>query len=797
MKAIIMAGGEGTRLRPLTCTAPKPMAKIMNKPVMEHIIELLKKNGFTEIGVTLRYMPDAIIDYFGNGSRFGVSLTYFIEDSPRGTAGSVADCKSFLDDDFLVISGDALCGIDLESAVTWHKSKKAEATIILHTMDIPLEYGVVICDKNGKILRFVEKPSWGQVFSDRVNTGIYILKPSVLDGVGDNECDFSKDVFPLMLSSGRELYGYTADGYWCDIGDVDILRHCHFDIFNKKISIRIDGREIRGNVFVGEGALIEDGAKLIPPVYIGRGSRIRSGAVIDSYTVVGENSTINGGASIKRTVIGGGVVVGSNAEIRGSVICDRAVIRGRSSVFEQSVIGEGSLVGEGAIIKPGVRIWPYKNIGADETVNTNLVWGRNQSKNVFGERGIIGEICIDMTPQLAASVGAAAGSLTKGKIGVSCDGSPGGVMIKKAVISGIMSSEAQAFDLGDLPLSVARAGVRYLGLDCGIHASAKKNAGRIIVLNEQGADVDNNWERKLQALLDREDYMRAESDTIKEVIYESEYVKKYIADIIASVKNKKLDYSVLAHCESKSGEKILAGLAGELGFCANFTSSSSISEIARETAKKNCDMGFLIDADCEGLQLCDKDGRIADRDKYMVLTSLVVMKQYDNASIAALVTAPSVIEELAKEYGATVVRTRDSASELLKAYNDSRPEYKDQLIFATDAIASAVKLMDFMKSNALGLSDLLKEIPHFYMIRQEVGCAPQDKGRIIREMLEDKDSVADSDGVKIRKTGGYVLIIPSGDKNGCRVLAEANKEEYAEELAAEYKKIIRNMLNND
>lgn len=797
MKAIIMAGGEGTRLRPLTCTAPKPMAKIMNKPVMEHIIELLKKHGIVDIGVTLRYMPDAIKNYFGDGSRFGVSLTYFIEDRPRGTAGSVADCRNYLDEDFLVISGDALCSIDIEAAVNWHKSKKAEATIILHTMDIPLEYGVVVCDKNGKILRFVEKPSWGQVFSDRVNTGIYILKPSVLDMVGQEMCDFSKDVFPALLAGNRELYGYTADGYWCDIGDVDVLRHCHFDIFNKKITVRIDGRETEENIFIGEGAIIENGAKLISPVYIGRGSRIRAGAVIDSYTVIGENSTINRGASVKRTVVGSGVVIGSNSEIRGAVICDRAVIRGGASVFEQSVIGEGSLVGEGAIVKPGVRVWPYKNVGAKETVSSNLVWGKNQGKNIFGEKGIYGEICIDMTAQLASSIGAATGSIAKGKIGVSSDGSPGGNMIKSAVISGVMSSEAQVFDLGEQPLSVTRAGVRYFGLDGGIHASVENTAGRIIILNEYGCEADNGAERKLQMLLDREDFMRAEADTIKDVIYEGEFVNKYQGDIVSIIKSKNMDYSILAHCESRWGEKLLCAVAGDLGLRLLFTSKNNIEDIAKETCENNFDLGVLIDADCGGLVLCDNNGRIADKDKYQILTSLIIMKQYENANIAVPVTAPSVIEELAEKYGANVTRTRDCISEQLKTYNDTKPEYREQLIYATDAIYSIVKILDYMTASSINLSDLLGEIPDYYIIRKEIDCAPQDKGRIIREMLDYNDCYADSDGVRVKKKDGYVLIIPSGDKNGCRVYAEAKKEEYAQELAIEYNKIIRNMLKKE
>ena len=199
MKAIIMAGGSGTRLRPLTCTMPKPMARIMNKPVMEHITELLKKHGITDIGVTLRYLPESIKEYFGDGSAFGVNFTYFTENEPLGTAGSVMACSGFLNEDFLVISGDSFTDFNLSEAIAFHKEKEAEATLILHSVDVPIEYGVVVTEKDGKICRFLEKPDWSRVFSDTVNTGIYILNPSVFDGVTQKSPDFSKDIFPKLL----------------------------------------------------------------------------------------------------------------------------------------------------------------------------------------------------------------------------------------------------------------------------------------------------------------------------------------------------------------------------------------------------------------------------------------------------------------------------------------------------------------------------------------------------------------------------------------------------------------------
>src|SRR5918992_1232772 len=225
VRAVVMAGGEGTRLRPLTSNQPKPMVPIVGKPCMEHIVDLLRRHGFEDIVVTLAFMPQMIRGYFGDGASQGLQIRYSIEEMPAGTAGSGKLAQEALDDTFLVISGDALCDIDLGKIVEFHEARGAAVTIGLKSVDNPLEFGIVVTDEEGKVERFLEKPSWGQVFSDTINTGIYVLEPEVLKHVPtDRPFDFSKDLFPLLLEMGRPLYGFVFDGYWQDIGDLDQYR---------------------------------------------------------------------------------------------------------------------------------------------------------------------------------------------------------------------------------------------------------------------------------------------------------------------------------------------------------------------------------------------------------------------------------------------------------------------------------------------------------------------------------------------------------------------------------------------
>ncbi|MGB9860054.1 MAG: sugar phosphate nucleotidyltransferase, partial [Moorellaceae bacterium] len=321
MKAIIMAGGEGSRLRPLTCRRPKPLVPVANRPVMEYCVELLREQGFKEIGVTLQYLPTLVEEYFGDGSDFGVRLRYFVEHSPLGTAGSVKNAADFLDETFVVVSGDALTDFDLQKALDFHRERRAMATLVLTQVENPLEYGVVITEEDGRIRAFLEKPSWGEVFSDRINTGIYILEPEVLELVPpDTFFDFSKDLFPLLLREGKPLFGITLEGYWCDIGHVGQYIQAHQDILTGKVKIKVVGEDKGQGVVVGEGVEIDPTAEIRGPVLLGGFCRIEAGAILGPYTVLGPYCRVGRGARVERAVLWDKVTVGAQSIVEGGIL---------------------------------------------------------------------------------------------------------------------------------------------------------------------------------------------------------------------------------------------------------------------------------------------------------------------------------------------------------------------------------------------------------------------------------------------------------------------------------------------
>ena len=240
MKAVILAGGMGTRLRPVTGEHPKPMVRLLGRPVMEHIVELLRTCGYTEICAALHYRAGEIMAHFGDGSRFGVRMEYRIETEPLGTAGSVKSCRNFYGgEDFLVISGDAACDFDLAALMEEHREKGAAVTVALSAESVPLRYGLAVTDAQGEIRAFIEKPDWPRVVTDLVNTGIYVISPRVMELVPDQEsCDFGKELFPLLLEKGEKLRGRVMDGYWTDIGTPQDYYRCCADALDGTRKIR-------------------------------------------------------------------------------------------------------------------------------------------------------------------------------------------------------------------------------------------------------------------------------------------------------------------------------------------------------------------------------------------------------------------------------------------------------------------------------------------------------------------------------------------------------------------------------
>lgn len=321
IKAFILAAGAGTRLRPLTYEIPKPMVPLANKPVVEYTIESLKKHNITSMMMNLHTLPHLIKNYFGDGKDFGVDISYSYEENLLGTAGGLKKCREFFDSTFIVMSGDGLSDIEITSALEFHKKKKSLATMILKKIETRFNYGITVADRFNKIVKFVEKPTWGSVFSDTVNTGIYIFEPEIFKFIPEGFYDFGQDLWPKLLKLKKPIYAYTTNGYWTDIGNIEEYKKATKDILEGKINLNIPGKPFRTKeVKIGENSFVDKSVKFIGKSLIGRNCKIGKNVVVDNGTIIGNNVIIKDDVIIKDSILLDNVVVNNEAKLHSSIV---------------------------------------------------------------------------------------------------------------------------------------------------------------------------------------------------------------------------------------------------------------------------------------------------------------------------------------------------------------------------------------------------------------------------------------------------------------------------------------------
>lgn len=535
MKAVVMAGGDGARLRPLTIGRPKPMVPLVNKPVMLHILELLRSHGITEVVVTLRYLATVVQDFFGDGSHLGMNITYVVEESPLGTAGSVKHAAAHLDETFLVISGDALTDFDLESIVRTHRERDVLATLTLTRVHNPLEYGVVVTDDDGYVTRFLEKPSWAELISDTVNTGIYVLEPEALDLIPeDTFYDFSNDLFPAMLANELEIYSCIAEGYWCDVGNITEYQRATSDLLYGKVKLSEPiGAHLGGGIWVGENVEIAPSAQLFGPIFLGSEVKVKGDVQIYGPSIIRDSTVIDNYSRIERSIIWRNNYIGENCEIRGAIITRQCSVKPKVVIYEGVVIGDNCALGEGSVLHADVKLWPHKQVDDGAIVKESIIWGEQGRRSLFSRFGVSGVVNVDLTPEYAAKLSAALGAtLPKGSyVALNRDVHRSSRMLKRALISGLPSSGVNVWDLGNVAIPVARYFVRtHETVSAGIHVRLSPFDQRVVdirIINGQGMNQTTNDERVIERNFFREDFRRAFLNEIGVIQYVSTAMDEY------------------------------------------------------------------------------------------------------------------------------------------------------------------------------------------------------------------------------------------------------------------------------
>ncbi|WLR49840.1 sugar phosphate nucleotidyltransferase [Bacillus tianshenii] len=503
MKAVILAGGKGTRLRPLTCNLPKPMLPIMEKPVLQHLIELLQRYHIKEAAVTVEYMSTSIKRYFGDGEGFDVDIQYFEEKKPLGTAGAINSTQGFCDETFLVISGDIVTDFDLAEGLAFHRKHGGVATVFSVEVAKPQEYGVIFSDENGKITDFEEKPRRTNLQSRLVNTGVYIFNRRIFDYIPVGvEWDISRDLIPSLLAEGEPIYTYSSSAYWKDVGTTEQYRQVHEDILRGKVNVNFSAVwNDEYGVWMGDGVSIEEGAFIKGPAYIGSGAVIRSGAKIDPYSVVGSHAEVQHKASIRKSIIWQNSYIGEKTELRGAIIAEKNVLWNGAAVYENGIVGSASTIGADVVVRPEVKIWPYKKIEHDTVLDHSLVWGHHQPVSLFQGHSIIGKANIEMTPEFIVNLaGAYKAVVSEGdEIIISSDNNPYTSLLKDIFIHTVRSGGINVLEekAGSLPV-VSFALAANEGRVAGIYLEMQDDNVIIQCLDENGERLNNKKQYELE-----------------------------------------------------------------------------------------------------------------------------------------------------------------------------------------------------------------------------------------------------------------------------------------------------------
>ncbi len=798
MKAIIMAGGKGTRLRPLTCNVPKPMVSLLDRPVMEYSIELLKQHGIVEIGITVQFLPEMIRQYFGNGEEFGVNLHYFEEETPLGTAGSVLNTREFLDDTFVVISGDALTDFDLTEAIRFHKQKKSVATLVLTQVNTPLDYGVVMIDDTGAVIRFLEKPSWGEVFSDTVNTGIYILEPQVFKYYeSGTEFDFSKDLFPRLIQEEKPLYGYVASGYWSDIGNLSQYRQTQCDMLEGKVAVTIKGTQIAPQVWIGDNCNIGEDVFLNGPSFLGNNCIIEDKVWIGEYTVIATGSLLKYHASVERTIIGKHSIIEQGAELKGATLGQGVKILAGASASEGAVLGDRCLIGKKAIIHPGIKIWPNKSVDDHTTANHSLIWGEKSSKNLFGQFGVSGSYHSHMTTTFIHRLSLAYGSILPiaFTVGVGHDDSSFSRLAAETFASGLHASGINTYDFGTTTSSVTRYGTAHLDSIGGVHIRkmAERSQDILIIefLDKDGITICKSIERKIENTYHQEDYRLINTDFVG---------KRRICPAVASLYRESLQkllnqssietmkYKVVLEYNERNKNAIIPDLLQHLG-CKVIQvnrGDSTLDEISQLIISTKADFGIQVDDNAQNITLVTDKGKVISEETLFLLQTVLRLERLKSSHIHVPVNVPTIVEMMANQYGKQVIKTKADVRTIMEGcQNEGYHIYYDGLY-------TVVHTMQLMAERRITLEELIATIPHFTLLKRQVNCPWTEKGTVMRSLMEETQGkqIELIDGIKIFHQEGWTLILPDSDEPIFQVLANATTHQIAEDLTFMYMKKI-------
>lgn len=822
-----MAGGFGTRIQPLTHTLPKPMLPIVNRPMLEMIVDKLRSAGITEIIVLLYFMPEVIQEYFKDGSAFGVKITYVIPDDDYGTAGALKCAEPYMEgDDALVISGDLVCDFDLETIIRFHRMKRSKLTITLTSVEIPLQFGVVITDEEGRIERFLEKPSWGEVFSDQINTGIYVINNEVMAAIPSHvNYDFSKNLFPALMGKGETLWGCLMEGYWRDVGNPDSYRSVHKDIFEGKAKFDYPMEVIEeknGRLFYAKGVTLSTDVKIKGTVVLGEGVSVAKGCDLQDC-VIGSGSTIGERCRIDSSVIWKNVVISDRCNIVNAVVADECVIDEKVRIPHGAMIAQGCRIGKDVTFEKDVMVWPGKTIEERAVVSSNVIWMDKYKATLFKQNIVIGRSNVELSCEIVTKLAEAFGSV----LPVGCtvytsrDYHKGSRMLKRAFLGGLLGTGVNVVDLQFMPKNVMRHGL-YINesVGAGVHFRESMDdpfTTEISFFTADSLPLNNGMVQNIERIFFKENFRRVDVSVIGEIIEESNLKVKYL-DRMYSL----LDRNCFKRSRMNVAVDLMYGVASEVytkvintleidNIILNaYMDEKKLSRfyIEREKAKETLgnivntlklDAGFMIYPNGLRLKIILEEGGTAPGYQALLMVLSLADGCEDIRRVYLPAWAPDWLDGTFENLEIVHGKVDALSAKEMKEF-DLIADVNDQYIFTafglhSDALFASIKILEMMANQQIKLEWLRKRVESaYYFARHQIVCSESAKGKMMRRFSEYAKGkrISHIEGIRVDlEPECWVLMLPDPHDDILHLYIQAQTKERGEELVNEYAALLK------
>jgi mannose-1-phosphate guanylyltransferase/phosphomannomutase len=831
MKAVVMAGGFGSRIQPLTNSRPKPMLPVVNRPMMENTMITLRDLGIKDFIILLYFKPEVIQDYFGDGSDFGMNITYVIPDDDYGTAGAVKLAQDLIgDDNFIIISGDLVTDFDFQKIFDYHEQKKSKLTITLTSVENPLEFGVVIANDEGTIEKFLEKPSWGEVFSDTINTGIYIIEPEILDYIPKGEdFDFAKDLFPLLMEEEVELIAGYAQGYWRDVGNPDSYREVHEDIMSGRVDFKMPGNVSKypdGELYSSKPYDLDESVEIIGKVVLGDNVTIGKRAKLKNI-VVSDNGEIGEDSKISNSVIWENVSIGKGTKIDNAVICNNNIIGKNTKMTAGIILAEGCEIGELVTVEKDVTIWPDKMIESASIISSNVILGSKYKNSIFENGMVIGKSNVEFSCEMSSKLAEAFGvQLPVGStILVGRDHHKSSRMLKRAFVGGMLAAGVNVVDLKSIPSSVMRFDLarhpEYIGGVFFRQVREDTTSTVVVVYNDEALHINNDLSKKIEKAFFKETFRRVDFSQIGRVteshrIEECGDYRKSMEESFQKRLFSCVDCRIAVDLMHGAASEVFPHVLNDLnidnvifnGFydaqrLANFKSlhKHSVDDMQKIVTSLKLDIGFLIFPFGQRLEIvCDKGNVLTKQDSLLVVLTLIdidAAAEGVRKRIFLPTWAPDMItfEHLDIEYG----KYSDFTAEQLNQYDliattDGNFAFTEFSLHR-DSMYAALKILELVVKYEVKLSDLATQTKNFYHTHALIECPQALKGKMMRKFLEDaRDKRSSSaDGVKIwLNETEWILMIPDQYTDHLNLYIQAENETSGKAIYTQYEEKIEN-----